>query len=187
VPNLSPLSGFTWGYPGNWIDFAGIWGKGDAWAIGVQGDIDYGTAAYVNYPADDWDGQHDTPSHWLCEDTASPDSAWWDDTINLELDYQYTTAGEVVAKMTIPWDSVMGPAGTYTLYDGPLDATPGNGWWADDTIDTLILGSNPHYASWTQAQFDNVTFDSPDLVPEPTSLGLLGLGSLVLLRRRRNA
>jgi hypothetical protein len=48
-------------------------------------------------------------------------------------------------------------------------------------------------SSWSQSAFDNVYFESGDNVtgfagvPEPATIGLLGLGSLVLIRRRRHA
>ena len=125
----------------------------------------------------------------MAEDVASPDSEWWDDWVSLEIDYSYTTPGTVSCYITIPWDWVLGSAGTFEIYSGPLLSPTAAGWWADDDIDTIVVGSNYNYNSWTQAQVDNVYFDSPDLIiPEPGSIlalsaGLLGFAGLI--RRRK--
>lgn len=200
VPNLRPLTGFApWGYPGNEITKAGVFGMSatSLWGIGAEGDYDsgsgdsdFGSAEYINYPADSWQGVPQdgaAPPAWILEGTGA-DTGWWDDWVTLSIDYSYTTAGVCTVQMTVPWDTPVGVAGTYTIYTGPLMPPNGLGWWMDDDISRIQVGSNPNYASWTQAQFDNVYFDSPDLVPEPGSFIALGVGMVGLLgavRRRK--
>lgn len=188
IPNLRPLTGFTFGYPGNMIKNAGIFGvPSNDWAIAVQGNINKGSVQYLDYTSEDW-----TPHgmDWSMEDfSAASDPEWWDAWVTLKLDYNFSTAGVVKAEAYIPWSLYDGtPPGWLTLYDGAIEAST---WMPRPTeITKIAIGSNLKYASWTQAQFDNVIFDSPDLlpVPEPSSLLALGTGLIGLtgvIRRRK--
>lgn len=169
VPNLRPLTGFTWGYPGNMIHQAGIGAmRGDGDGIFAEGSIDKGSVRVRDFTWDNtWYG-----TDWTMEETVSPDTLWWDKWITIQIDYSYSVPGKFSAYAYIPWDSPMAPAGWVTLATGK-DCHPG------DQFVTLQLGGA---YSWTQGQFDNAKLA---YLPEPAGLLLLGLGAIPVLRRRR--
>ena len=83
-------------------------------------------------------------------------------------------AVESVSVKPVPGDSdysATGPGG-----DGNYAAAAG------DTSAATAVDYNNNSGNW---RFDNITI-SGTAVPEPASLGLLGLGGLSLLRRRRS-
>jgi MYXO-CTERM domain-containing protein len=97
--------------------------------------------------------------------------------------YQYTSdpqlgGGPVLSDQPTP------TAGTFATwqmtYDAPASIPTGDLY--------IVLGtwSNSGGVSGDQTDFTNVAITSPESpAPEPASLGLLGLGGLVMLRRRR--
>lgn len=84
---------------------------------------------------------------------------------------------------------------SHLLYDANGSNTAGGMALADDimndTLVTLVLNEADPDVAATYAGFSNFDFDGPTLritaVPEPASLGLLGVGLLWSLRRRRSA
>jgi hypothetical protein len=48
-----------------------------------------------------------------------------------------------------------------------------------------VPNADPNNLTFVQANFDNVRLDFVEAIPEPSSLALLGLGALGMLRRRR--
>lgn len=170
VPNLRPLSGFTWNYPGNMIHQAGIGAmrSGDGKGIFAEGRIDDGNVRVRDFT---WDNTWYGPK-WTMEEKVSPDSLWWDKWITIQIDYSYSVPGKFSAYAYIPWDSYVAQAGWVTLATDK-DCHP------SDQFVTLQLGGT---VSWTQAQFDNAKLA---FVPEPAGLLLAGLAVVAMLRRRR--
>lgn len=170
IPNLRPLNGFNWDYPGNMNHQAGIGAMraSDGKGIFAEGYINNGQVRVRDYT---WDNSWQGPS-WTMEETVSPDTLWWDKWITIQIDYSYSAPGKFSAYAYIPWTSPVAPAGWVTL---ATDRVCNLG----DQFVTLQLGGT---ASWTQAQFDNAKLA---YLPEPAGLLLLGLGAIAALRRRR--
>lgn len=83
------------------------------------------------------------------------------DTISMYID------GALEAQLT-------GQAGNLGIASSTLDWTFGRGWY------------NGNQADWIDGHLDNITFyDQAIVIPEPGSLALLGLGGLLITRRRR--
>jgi len=190
IPNLRPARGFPWNYPGMTNQYSGIGAlmAGTDWGTMVWGRPDKGTQVYIDYTGSSWAEKRATD--WIMEEVTSPDTLWWNQWITLEIDWNYSVAGNVIARVFIPWQSPMGPAGRWwTMYNGAIEMGPGA--VRPVNISRLMVGACPTTAKapWSKSQFDNVYFDSPDLVPEPGSLLALGSGLLGLLGvvRRRKA
>jgi hypothetical protein len=189
IPNLRPMTGFTFGYPGNMIDKAGISTvrSGGTQAHYLVGDINKGGLVANDKT---WDNT-DRRSNWVLEELSPPPyNDWWDKWITLQIDYGVSTQGKWAAWAYIPWDSAVSTAGWILVGNGVYDVN------ANVKFDTLQMGAvGLHIGnSWTQAQFDNARLfvqgyqSAP--IPEPVffQLGALsGMGVLGLLRLRRKA
>jgi len=180
IPNLRPLSGFTYGYPGNMIHNAGISTvrSGGTQAHYLVGDINRGGLLARDRT---WDNT-DRRSNWVLEETVSPDPLWWDKWITLQIDYGVSTQGKWAAWAYIPWDSAVSTAGWILVGNGVYDVN------ANVKFDTLQMGSVGlhNINSWTQAQFDNAKLV---VVPEPGSVAVLaaGLAGFAGVLRRRTS
>jgi len=180
IPNLRPLSGFTYGYPGNMIHNAGISTvrSGGTQAHYLVGDINRGGLLARDRT---WDNT-DRRSNWVLEETVSPDTLWWDKWITLQIDYGVSTQGKWAAWAYIPWDSAVSTAGWILVGNGVFDVN------ANVKFDTLQMGSVGLHGinSWTQAQFDNAKLV---VVPEPGSVAVLaaGLAGFAGVLRRRTS
>ena len=180
IPNLRPLSGFTYGYPGNMIHNAGISTvrSGGTQAHYLVGDINRGGLLARDRT---WDNT-DRRSNWVLEETVSPDTLWWDKWITLQIDYGVSTQGKWAAWAYIPWDSAVSTAGWILVGNGVFDVN------ANVKFDTLQMGSVGlhNINSWTQAQFDNAKLV---VVPEPGSVAVLaaGLAGFAGVLRRRTS
>lgn len=192
IPNLRPLTGFPNAYPGMTNQNAGIYAlPANNWGVGVFGKPQKGSQVYLDYTADDsWPERRNDwyMEEWSGGSAVSPDTLWWNKWITVQLDYGFTTPGQVTVKYNLPWTTYNNNSGWLTLYSGAIYP---NAWAAGGRDFTRIaIGSNINTAGtpWTKSQFDNVIFDSPDLVPEPSSVLALGAGMLglagALLRRR---
>ncbi len=174
IPNLRPLSGFTYGYPGNMNHQAGIQAlrESDLRAIYLEGNINRGGLLARDRT---WDNT-DRRSDWVMEENVSPDTLWWDKWITLQIDYGVTTAGKWTAWAYIPWNSPVSTAGWLKVGGGDYDVNA-NVWFG-----YLQMGGT---ASWTQAQFDNAKLH---VVPEPASMAVLaaGLAGFAGALRRRS-
>ncbi|MGQ9806936.1 MAG: hypothetical protein ACUVSM_03070 [Armatimonadota bacterium] len=191
IPNLLPLTGFDWGYPGNMIHTAGIalWGYSDGYdpitqskAIWLFGDIKKGGLWTRD---SNWDNV-DHYTWWALEHQHGvPESSWWDRWITLQLDYGVTTPGKWSAWAYRPFPSPGISAGWVLVGNGSWDVHPTGVWFH-----TLQLGG-PN--SWTQAQFDNVKLYVQSVaapIPEPVFFqmgALMGMGALGMLKIRRKA
>ena len=171
IPNLRPLGGFTFNYPGNMIHQAGIQvlRESDLRAFYLEGNINRGGLVARDRTWDNTDRRRD----WVLEEKVSPDSLWWDKWITLQLDYGVTTPGKWAAWAYIPWDSYVSTAGWLQI-GGLQDVHPSGVWFG-----YLQFGGA---FSWTQAQFDNAKLY---VTPEPATMLLSGLGLLGVLRFRR--
>lgn len=192
VPNLRPLTGFPNGYPGNMNQNSGIFAlSSSTWGVSVYGNPQKGAQAYKDFTADDsWPERR---QDWYMEEflsgvAVSPDTDWWNKWITLKLDFGFTTPGQVTVDYYLPWETYNGKTGWITLYSGAIYANT----WAGDLRDftRIAIGSNINSAGtpWSKCQFDNVMFDSPDLVPEPGTFAALGMalaGFAGAVRRRR--
>ena len=180
IPNLRPLTGFTFDYPGNMIDKAGISTvrSGGTQAHYLVGDINKGGLLARDRT---WDNT-DRRSSWVLEETVSPDTLWWDKWITLQIDYGVSTQGKWAAWAYIPWDSAVSTAGWILVGNGVWDVN------ASVKFDTLQMGTvGLHIGnSWTQAQFDNARLV---VVPEPGSVAVLaaGLAGFAGVLRRRTS
>ena len=193
IPNLRPLTGFPNDYPGNMNQFSGIYALSatSTWGVAMYGRPDKGSQCFTDYTADDsWPERR---QDWYMEDWTGgsyvqPDSLWWNTWITLQVDFGFTTPGQVTVKYNIPWTTYDGKTGWITLYSGAIYP---NSWGPGlRDFSRIAIGSNLSTAGtpWSKSQYDNIIFDSPDLVPEPGSFfalgaGLIGLGGLI--RRRR--
>jgi len=194
IPNLRPYGGFPNNYPGMMNQYAGIWmlAAGTNWGVGIYGKPQKGSQCYLDFTADDnWPERR---KDWYMEDWTGgsylePDSLWWNRWITLELDWNYSSPGNVIARYYQDWPAYNGATGWITLYSGAIYP---NSWGATlRDFSRIVIGCNVNSAGtpWTKSQFDNVYFDSPDLIPEPGSIlalsaGLIGLAGLA--RRRRS-
>lgn len=177
VPNLRPLTGFTFGYPGNMVHNAGLGvARSDGREVYINGHIDRGRMRYRDRT---WDNTDRGPN-WVMEGEAGlPDQFWWDQWITVAFDYDFSSPGKANAAIYVPWDSAVSTAGWITLATD-IDLHPS----ADQHFTKLILGQLGG-GSWTQAQFDNVRLT---VVPEPGSIVALGaglIGMAGMIRRKR--
>jgi len=189
IPNLGKL-GFPNGYPGNMNQYTGMYmlAAGTNWGVAMDGRPNKGSQCFLDYTADDsWPERR---QDWYMEDwtggSYQPESTWWNTWITLELDWNYSAAGQVIAKYNIPWQTYKGTTGWQTLFSGAIYP---NAWGATlRNFSRIAIGSNLNSAGtpWSKCQVDNVYFDSPDLVPEPSSVAALfaGLFGLVGVIRR---
>lgn len=180
IPNLRPLAGFNYGYPGNMNHNAGIGAtrNGDGKEMYIAGDIFNGRQVVKDRT---WDNVKRGPQ-WIMEDNATPDTLWWDKWITVAFDYNFSTPGKFNAAVYIPWSGPVHTAGWQTLAEN-IDLNPGGVYFSG-----LKLGSQDG-DSWTQAQFDNVRLTLLP-IPEPVFFqmgALIGMGGLGLLRLRRKA
>lgn len=193
IPNLRPLSGFPWNYPGNMNQYSGLYAlaAGTNWGVSVYGRPDKGSQCYLDFTADDsWPERR---KDWYMEEFSggspvSPDTLWWNKWITLQIDYGFTTPGQAVVRYYQPWEAYNGATGWITLYSGAIYPNS----WSPTLRDfsRIAVGSNINTSGtpWSFCQYDNVIFDSPDLVPEPGSLVALGVGLIGLagaVSRRR--
>ncbi len=195
IPNLRPLN-FRYNYPGMLNQNSGLFVQGlgtnglsNDWPIAIGGNLAQGSEYYLDYTSDDWT-KHE--KSWCMEDStmSDPYDNMWNCWIRLKLDYNFSQAGVVTASALIPFPNYVGGANEWvTLYSGPIESSS----WMPRPLEVnrINLGAwNKGGATpWTKSQFDNVTFDSPDLVPEPGSFAALGAGliGLVGFVRRRKA
>jgi len=193
IPNLRPYGGFPWDYPGMMNQYSGMWmlASGATWGTGIYGKPQKASQVYQDFTADDsWPEYR---KDWYMEDWTGgsyllPDSLWWNTWITLELDWNYSSPGNVIARYYQPWPAYDGQSGWITLRSGAIYPTPWGATLRD--FSKIVIGSNVNSAGtpWSKCQFDNVYFDSPDLVPEPSSIAALFAGMVGLVgvvRRRR--
>jgi len=175
LPNLRPLTGFPQNAPGNALSLAGLGVGGTRINLYVEGR-DGNNLRGLTARDFAWDNTARNRSNVLIQTGTASDDEWWDAVITFQIDYGYTTPGKWTAYAYVPFDNQLGPAGWYTMSEGNYDVHPDG-----STAEFLQLGGQ---FSWTQAQFDNVKLH---YVPEPATLGLLALGAIPMLRRRRHA
>lgn len=193
IPNLLPLTGFNHGYPGNMNHFSGITmlpTTSTTWGTSLLGRVDKGGQMFVDYTGNSFAERR---KDWVMEDftggSYNPESGWWNQWITLQIDWNYSVADNAIAKAYIPWQMYNAPAGWITLYSGAIEAATWQGPRPTE-FSKIALGSNLNSAGtpWSKSQYDNVIFDSPDLIPEPAGLMSLGVGLVGLvgaLRRRK--
>jgi len=191
IPNLRPLTGFANDYPGMMNQFCGIGALPTAseWGTWIKGKPSIGSQVFVDYVGDSWT---EYKQSWYMEDWTGgaylqPDSLWWNTWITLQLDFNYSQPGQVIANYYIPWTTYNGKTGWLTLRSGAIDTAT---WGPTHEYNKIVLGCNVTTGEtpWSKSQFDNVIFDSPDIIPEPGSLTALGAGLAAMagavLRRR---
>ncbi len=196
IPNLRPLTGFPNAYPGMTNQGSGIFAMPTVndYSVAMYGNPGKGTQSYKDLTADDaWT---ERKKDWIMEEftggspnvAVSPDTEWWNKWITLQVDFGFTTPGQVTVKANLPWTTYAGQTGWITTYSGAIFASP----WAVGGRDFSRLvvgcGNKGTPAPWSKSQYDNVIFDSPDLVPEPSTILALGAGLVGLagsVRRRK--
>jgi len=150
---------------------------------------------------------------WYLYDQA-PSGEWWntwfydhppDPTRWKEVDLTFCVSpADAVSEVTINWSTVdwggpggTGPAGPFPMpgdemyierlidygIDIPIDPVTGEGAWAG----TLPVPYNPEWISIDLRGFDFTITGCivHDCVPEPATMGLLALGGLAVIRRKR--
>ena len=114
--------------------------------------------------------------------------------------YELEIEGDQSDLVHVTSDFVMDPDGPYTVHvvcsggDACLGERDFFTWEGDDPIDfkdwallyqnTTITFSPGYDGDWSYSEAENRMYVTVDQVPEPCSIFLLGLGGLVLLRRR---
>ena len=97
-----------------------------------------------------------------------------------------TSASTVTAGFLYNFQFIFADGSTQVFYDGALVASASTSYNAAELIDSIAISHTQTGASNTWGASSNgITFDNISVVPEP-SVALLGaIGSLALLRRRR--
>lgn len=122
------------------------------------------------------DGNYtDDSMRWL---KASDGSVGVVETIRLTIDYNATVPGQILLYgEPVDYLPEAGNEPSPYTYGAPIHVSTATGDYEE--IDMIRLGGE---YSWSQFYADNAFFQS---VPEPTTLGLLAIGLLPLLKRRK--
>lgn len=188
IPNLRPIN-FRYNYPGMLNQFSGISAYGmnngvnSNYGVTLGGNLAQGGQEYRDYTSENWTRR---TKSWIMEDVAAAPSydEMWNEWITLKIDWNHSTPGNVIASAYIPWTSPVSVPGWVTIYSGAIE--PSNWYPRPLNVNRIGLGSWLNGdVPWSKSQIDNVIFDSPDLIPEPSSLLLLTAGVFALARRRR--
>jgi len=99
-----------------------------------------------------------------------------------------SSSSTVTAGFLYNFQFIFGNGTTQVFYDGALVATAATSYSSAELVDSIAISHTQTGASSTWGHSSNgITFDNISVVPEP-SVALLGaIGSLALLRRRRQA
>lgn len=144
-------------------------GDGKGPAVGGGGASSYGAQAKDR----SWDNTNRTLGYTFGKGGPNQTGVW----MKLQIDYGLTTPGKWSAYVYNPLDNDRTVAGWMTVA-ADKDVNPGM------SLPTLTIGGNGlnGQAAWAQTRFDNVR-----ITPEPATVGLLAVGALIAMRRRRTA
>jgi hypothetical protein len=188
IPNLRPLN-FRYNYPGMLNQYSGIaayavqGGVNNDWGTTLGGNLTQGGQTYIDYTSDAFAKR---TKSWIMEDESAAPSydAMWNQWITLKIDWNYTTPGQVIASAYIPWKSpVTAAPGWVDIYNAPIEPST----WQPRPVDINRIGLGSYLKGetpWSKSQIDNVIFNSPDLIPEPSSILLLSLAVVGLVGRK---
>lgn len=156
----------AWAVSSNWDQYADWDGRGDAYQMEGASGVNPATivftpgvgynVAIVSFDLDKWVGGNSMIVEWSIAGDAS---------------------GVLSAGTWIEFNSVNDPGN-----DGGRSTLTPNVTGVDGEILTLSLGRTA--GRHTSLAMDNLSFDQVQ-IPEPASLALLGMGSLMMARRRR--
>ncbi|MCE5341680.1 MAG: PEP-CTERM sorting domain-containing protein [Planctomycetaceae bacterium] len=174
---------------------------GDIEAVSIEGVPSGVYGPYMNIWVTDGLGGYavlsNEPSHTLEWGTSGPHNTIWDilqdattwvyevsGTQGFKLPNGTTTYANLPAGTTIPHF-------TFSDFAGYTIATPSSHWGGGGAPDDLNAGTYTAYGfNWifgdTDDNYSNIyTVKNPTLVPEPTTMAILGLGALSLIRRKK--
>jgi hypothetical protein len=164
IPNLRPFN-FRYNYPGMLNQYSGLiaLNANTGYGITLGGNLVQGSQQYRDYTSEDW-VRHE--ASWCMEDKnlSDPFDTMWNCWIKLKIDWNYTTPGNVIASAFIPFDNYVGNANEWiTVWSGEIEPStwqPRPFELTRIAIGSYLKGDGP----WSKSQFDNVVFDSPDLI-----------------------
>jgi hypothetical protein len=202
-------SGFA---PGSWQGNATVAGQKSEYYVspqtlfGITGDVTIGQLSSISYWTEKATDHITVPGDWFIiiytqkDDTLSPHGSWYGNRINSEPYFSQNlteTAGTWTQWVTGGpsnklrfFDSTGGYFGSYT--DGFLSDLTSNAAYKDQKILCFSVQTGSGWANGFTGLVDGLSITRTNgdvgqvnMVPEPATVALLGLGALSLLRRKR--
>jgi hypothetical protein len=160
-----------------------VWKAGDIGLLDISATGNLGTKTYDDLT---WSKAGVGPTNYPTVISVGEFADVWD-----------LTAGDVTLSYTVDFRDVWGNATTYATLmfefglkpdsEGLVANPVGGGWMGSVQVDLTTSPASWYLNDKHDLQFGGATDESYYDVPEPATIGLLGLGALSLIRRKRGA